>query len=455
MEQVKSYSDGLIKIKIISFLLACIVLFSGMVVLFGWILHLDVLKSMYSGLETMKANSAICFILIGVILTILHVRNYWTTKIDSFSLIVKVLAAIVFLIALLTFVEYLLKLNFGIDQLLFMESAKSGVYYPGRMAINSALSFMIVAISFFYVDSTEGFSEHISQILAFLAGFISLVSIFGYLAGEKVFAGGIPGYNLMSVNTAVIFILIALSLFLLQPNKSLTAAIIGNNPGGTLLRYTLLSFFGVICLLTWGIILGEKKSYFSAGFAIVLFSSAEVFVFIIILWIISQKLNTIEYDALTNLRNRRSLYSILAQEIIRAIRYHRPLTMLFLDIDDFKLYNDAYGHQFGDKVLIKLADLIRNELRQTDFSFRYGGDEFLILLPETSKEDAYTVAERLRQKFSVLNFAPTSNLTTATNTLSIGLAQYYDNYSAKQFVEYVDKAMYQGKKQGKNQVSIL
>lgn len=444
------------KIKAVSFILAIIIALSGLVVLLGWAFHLEVLQSMWPGSTSMKANSAICFILVGLAIVLLHVRAVYRLQDIWLTRIARGLVSFVLLIAIITLVEYVFKINLGLDQLFFVEKANTPLgIFPGRMALNSAISFVFVAIAIFFVDATETLDEHISQILAFFAGFLSLVSIFGYLAGEKIFAGGVHGYNLMSVNTAVLFILTSLSVFLMQPNKSLTAAIIGNNPGGTLLRYTLLSFFVIICLLTWFIILCEKAGWFSPGFAIVLFSSAEVFVFILILWIISQKLNVIEFDALTKLRNRRSLFNILTQEINRALRYQRPLTALFIDIDDFKRYNDKYGHIAGDKVLIKLAELIAIELRQTDYSFRYGGEEFLILLPETSKEDAFSVAERLRNKFCAIDFSPAPHNQQVQQTVSIGLTAYLAKESPKQFVETADKAMYQAKNQGKNRVHTL
>ena len=91
-------------------------------------------------------------------------------------------------------------------------------------------------------------------------------------------------------------------------------------------------------------------------------------------------------DDLTQLFNQRHLYQQLQQEIERTNRYQHQLAMLLLDLDDFKLFNDTYGHLEGDGVLVKTAKIIRECIRQTDSAFRFGGEEFLVILPETSAE---------------------------------------------------------------------
>ncbi|MEW6325365.1 MAG: diguanylate cyclase, partial [Nitrospirota bacterium] len=102
-------------------------------------------------------------------------------------------------------------------------------------------------------------------------------------------------------------------------------------------------------------------------------------------------------DGLTGLYNRRSLISHLRREVTRARRYRHPLSLLFIDLDYFKRYNDERGHRKGDDVLRRMARLFRTELRATDLAARYGGEEFIVLLPETDKPRACLLAEQLRQ----------------------------------------------------------
>ncbi len=111
-------------------------------------------------------------------------------------------------------------------------------------------------------------------------------------------------------------------------------------------------------------------------------------------------------DDLTQLYNSRHFYHQLKMEIDRVDRYEQPLTLLLLDLDDFKAFNDAYGHIEGDQVLSRLGQVVKRCLRQTDSAYRYGGEEFTILLPMTTSEDGAVTAERIRTEFKKENFSP-------------------------------------------------
>jgi diguanylate cyclase (GGDEF)-like protein/PAS domain S-box-containing protein len=156
-------------------------------------------------------------------------------------------------------------------------------------------------------------------------------------------------------------------------------------------------------------------------------------------------------DDLTQLYNSRYFYHQLKTEMDRADRYKQPLTLLLLDLDDFKQFNDAYGHVEGDQVLMRLGQVVKRCLRQTDSSYRYGGEEFTILLPMTTSKDAAVTAERIRMEFNEENFSPVPGQDVYL-TMSIGLAQYNPKEDMKAFVHRVDQLMYQGKKNGKNRV---
>jgi diguanylate cyclase (GGDEF)-like protein len=163
-----------------------------------------------------------------------------------------------------------------------------------------------------------------------------------------------------------------------------------------------------------------------------------------------------EIDYLTKLQNRLSLQNIMTIEIARAHRYNRNLAILFIDIDDFKKYNDIYGHEEGDKVLIKMASVLRETLRETDYALRYGGDEFIALLPETDIKEAFRVAERFRNKFKAVKFyLKRNNRYIQHATVSIGVATYTKGISATELIQRADKEMYRAKKLGKNQTRIL
>ena len=152
-------------------------------------------------------------------------------------------------------------------------------------------------------------------------------------------------------------------------------------------------------------------------------------------------------DPLTGAANRRSFESRLAEEISRTSRYQEPLTLMMLDIDHFKLINDEFGHETGDKILIELVEQFRLQLRETDFLARWGGEEFTIILPRTSIETGQILAERLRQKIESHSFSNNLDL-----TVSMGLASYLANEELGSLVSRADYALYDAKNAGRNRV---
>jgi len=159
-------------------------------------------------------------------------------------------------------------------------------------------------------------------------------------------------------------------------------------------------------------------------------------------------------DGLTKLHNSRSFYSQLEVEVDRFNRYRHPLSLLLLDIDHFKQYNDNFGHLEGDKVLVKISQLIKSCLRKLDTAYRYGGEEFTVILPETSCEEAELVAERIRTTIQTEKFKP-RNAKDLSITISIGTTQYDAQEQLSTFIQRADKAMYLSKQNGRNQVTAL
>jgi len=158
-------------------------------------------------------------------------------------------------------------------------------------------------------------------------------------------------------------------------------------------------------------------------------------------------------DALTGLFNRRHLHYCLQGELKRAGRYGRPLSLLMIDCDNFKMINDTWGHLTGDRVLQELASLIRESLRACDWAFRYGGEEIVVLLSETEREDARQLAERLRGRFvglaEICGVQPSPQF-----TVSIGVAEYFVGESESAFINRADQAVYEAKRRGRNCVVV-
>ena len=165
-----------------------------------------------------------------------------------------------------------------------------------------------------------------------------------------------------------------------------------------------------------------------------------------------QKLATT--DGLTKLYNSRSFYSQLELEVDRYNRYKHPLSLLLLDIDNFKDFNDNFGHLEGDKVLVRFSQIIKSCLRTNDSAYRYGGEEFTVILPETNGDEAKTVAQRIRSSLETEKFKPIPDK-NAKITISIGVTQYFPKEELSAFIRRADKAMYLSKKNGRNRVTVL
>jgi diguanylate cyclase (GGDEF)-like protein len=159
-------------------------------------------------------------------------------------------------------------------------------------------------------------------------------------------------------------------------------------------------------------------------------------------------------DGLTQLYNSRYFYTQIDMEIDRQKRYRHPLSLLLLDIDNFKAYNDTFGHLDGDKVLMRLGKTIKNCLRTMDSAYRYGGEEFTVILPETSLNKAVTVASRIQNRLSEETFVSMTG-TQSTITLSIGVTEYHPGEEVSAFIQRADKAMYRSKENGKNTITVL
>ncbi|MCB9482108.1 MAG: GGDEF domain-containing protein [Desulfobacteraceae bacterium] len=157
-------------------------------------------------------------------------------------------------------------------------------------------------------------------------------------------------------------------------------------------------------------------------------------------------------DDLTGVSSRRRIFELIYGEFIRYKRYGRPFCLLLIDIDEFKKINDNYGHRAGDKVLKKVADLMGELSRRTDSIGRIGGDEFLVLLPETDMDEALKMAERLLKKSTSLYISDSGY--DISFSLSIGATDIKENIeSIEHLILIADRLLYKAKSQGKNRVT--
>lgn len=182
----------------------------------------------------------------------------------------------------------------------------------------------------------------------------------------------------------------------------------------------------------------RKHISYLADAAAIALNNAQTFIAL-------QRLSII--DPLTQLYNRSYFIKCLEKETIRVNRYEGELSLMFVDLDDFKKFNDSYGHTVGDIVLKEFANLIRANLREADIAARFGGEEFVIMLPNTDKEGSYRTAQRLQQSIKRADIAGHKI------SASIGIACYKYGLTAKTLIDRADKAMYHVKRTQKGTIS--
>ncbi|HSR13669.1 MAG TPA: diguanylate cyclase [Thermodesulfobacteriota bacterium] len=153
-------------------------------------------------------------------------------------------------------------------------------------------------------------------------------------------------------------------------------------------------------------------------------------------------------DGLTGLHNQRHFYNELDKELDRTKRQNSTLSLLLFDLDDFKVFNDIHGHLEGDKVLKSVAEAVLKSIRRMDSAYRYGGDEFTVILPGATKDEGAHVAERIKKTFEIMPYLKQIRL-------SIGLVEFDPAYDLTKFVKHADEAMYIAKKMGGDQIHVL
>jgi len=201
-------------------------------------------------------------------------------------------------------------------------------------------------------------------------------------------------------------------------------------------------------------ILSSGENYGSAALLLLAISLLSSFAVLLVLRekldAENQKLATL--DSLTNISNRRALIDLVEREMLRSYRTNRWPCLLMMDIDHFKQINDTHGHLVGDQVLVELAALIKEQLRDLDVVGRYGGEEFCILLAETDEEGGLISAERLRE--AIEKMVVTLGDVSVSVTASIGLAYAQSGDTLDQLISRADNALYQAKAEGRNSVVV-
>lgn len=211
----------------------------------------------------------------------------------------------------------------------------------------------------------------------------------------------------------------------------------------------------VICITEWVFIqfIGGIEPRHRLIFVIDIFTKLAIYLFIIIILLRLKKSLDIEKmlsrkDFLTGVYNRQGFYEILDLELYRMNRNHWPLTIAYLDVDNFKTINDTLGHQTGDKLLIQMTEIIQKHIRKSDTLARVGGDEFILLMPESNIEQAKKSVDKLR--LLIMEMMRLNNWQSSVS-VGAGIFSQWDS-SPEEIVHTVDRLMYEVKKDAKNNV---
>lgn len=198
---------------------------------------------------------------------------------------------------------------------------------------------------------------------------------------------------------------------------------------------------------------GEKKDKFTEeNEALLAMIGNQISVAVLNAQLYQKTLDLAQHDGLTGLANRRYLMERLHQEVELAERYQTSLSVIMLDLDKFKSFNDSYGHVKGDELLKAFSSMVKKAVRLTDIPGRYGGEEFCVVLPNTSVKGALVIAERIRAAMEALRIPLEDGQPPVGRTASIGVAEFSAGDSIEKLLSYADAALYQAKEAGRNRV---
>ncbi|MBL8100072.1 MAG: diguanylate cyclase [Anaerolineales bacterium] len=263
------------------------VILIGLLVMIGWIFDIQELKSVFHGLRTMKFNTTLVAILIGMSLWLSLQEN------KKYSFIIQISGIIVLLIGLLTLSQYLFKLNFGIDQLLFTDLQTTRDSFPGRMSFASALCSTLIGLALIFLNSEKEKIRVISQYPSVIVLAISFLALVGYLYDVQALYT-LDFYSSMGLYTATVFTLSSSGILLSKPDEGWIKLIASESAGGAVLRRLLLPMLGVPLVLGWFVLFGERAGLYDTHFGLAIISVLIASFLIIILFTNSRQINFVD-----------------------------------------------------------------------------------------------------------------------------------------------------------------
>jgi two-component system, cell cycle response regulator len=353
------------------------------------------------------------------------------------------------------------------------EAGVAGELFVAKLRIGLASVLLLIPLInalFFPVDSRENLVG-----LGLTSG-IFLLSVLVYWRTSREYSPSWLSFASSSFDVTLVSIALCMFVFLNQPHTAVNSKVIFEGYflaiTGTSLRYDkrvcisagLLAVGEYLAIVFLVATHWDLNSPDYSPFPYGMFSwSAQIARFIILLTASALSLSIVSRsqkllklattDVLTGLFNRGHVDERFAVELSRARRYSKPLTIAVIDVDHFKALNDAHGHVSGDNVLRNIGSILRNSFRESDTAGRYGGEEFIVILPETGMEAALQKLESLRELVANTHVALPGGRKSANVTISAGLASFpHDGKSAGELFASADERMFQAKREGRNRV---
>jgi PAS domain S-box-containing protein len=249
----------------------------GLLVLLGWLFDIAALRSILPGLATMKANTALAFVLAGVSLWLAHTRR----ENQRIYLIARACAILTALIGLLTLSEYVFSWDLRIDQLLFRDALTPESAHPGRMSPVTALNFSLLSISLLLLDRSQ--YRRLMEAFTIIALIISVLALLGYAYGVPSLYQFFP-YVSVAIHTALTFAILCLGILFARPEQGLMRIFSSDDPGGGMARRLMPAALALPFLLGWLFLAGERMGLYDSTFRLVLFATSTVIIFAFLIW---------------------------------------------------------------------------------------------------------------------------------------------------------------------------
>jgi diguanylate cyclase (GGDEF)-like protein len=416
------------------------------VALTGWVAGIPALTSVSPGLVSMKANTAIGFLLLAAAIYCESSRQNLKCQ--------KILALGTMTLGILTLLEYGPGINLHIDQALFQDSVHSR--YPGRMSPITAANFVLLAAAM--LVPRFRWSDYLKEILALVVALSSTFAIVGYIYAVPALYGAVSSSSTaMALHTGASFFLLALGFLFVERAAGFVRVFEGPSIASMVARY-MVPIAVLVPVVLGAVFIRSRWNLGHPHLVMALSVVSDMILLVVLIWVLAFMIRRVEAerelakhqaetDRLTGTYNRRFFEASLESEVERARRYGSPLALLLFDVDGFKQFNDRYGHLTGDRVLAQLVRQCERNLRAPDVLCRYGGEEFAIIAPETTGEAGMALARRIREGVEAMRVDDLPE----TITISIGVAAWEQSFATNEdLIAAADSALYRAKNSGRN-----